>query len=181
MKRLLKLAGLLVLVFGGGGFALWSYTEGDDDHRTMEIAADAVIDAANAAANWASDRSTYEVSVVNMMGESRGGGLAGQIVIESRLTVTGGAHLSRLCKALPRVHDAINAVLADGVGRALRANARLTADSFSDHADAVRDRLNRQIAGGAVSGAQVVVRNARDVQEQGCTDAKVQQAEPAKN
>ncbi len=181
MKRFTKLGGLLLVVVLIGGFGLWKYMEAGDQGRAAEVAADAMVNVANAAAEWASDRSTHEVTIVNLMGNSRGPGIDGPVVIEARLAVKGGANLSDLCGALPRVHDAINAVLADRVGSALRAGANLTQDSFASYGDVLRDRLNRVVAAGAVTDAQVILRSARNMGEHGCNDAQAKRADAAKH
>ncbi len=77
MKRFVKLAGLLLLVVVIGGFGIWRYMQAGDQGRAAEVAADAVVSAANAAAKWASDRSTHQISVVNLMGTARGAGIDG--------------------------------------------------------------------------------------------------------
>ncbi len=182
MKRVMKLSALLLLLFAGGGFGLWQYMQAGDQGQAAEAAAAAVVTAANAAAQWTKDRSTHEVSVVNMMGTGRGGGIDGPFVVEVRLSVKGGANLSALCAALPRVHDAINVVLADRVNDVLRARAPLAADSFAAYAETLRARLNRAIAPDAVSEAQVIVHSARNMQERGCNDRKpAKKTEAARN
>ncbi len=179
MKRFIKLAVLLFLVFGVGGFGLWRYMQAGDQGQAAEAAADAMVNAANAAAEWARDSSTHQISVVNLMGTSRAGGIDGPFVVEARLAVKGGARMSELCAALPRVRDAINAVLVDRVGDMLRRGTPLAPDSFAAYDAALRDRLNREIAAGAVSQVRLVVHSARDVREGGCKDLKPTHTEAA--
>ena len=153
MKRSSKFAGILALLFGVGGFGFSKYMSADDQGRTTEVATQAIVDVANAAARWAADRSDYTVAVVNRVGQGRvGDEREAPMAVRAELAVRGGSGLSSLCASLPRVRDAMNAVLADRMVKALRA------------------AINRVVEGGPIARVRLSIRRASGAMESGCTD-----------
>lgn len=181
MKQILKLLGLLLLLFIVGGLGFWYYMRDGDQGHATEAAADAIVSAANTAADWARDTSMHRISIVNLIGTNRGSGIPGPIVVVAQLDVKGGLHKSALCGALPLAHDAINVVLADPVSTLLSRDAPVAPDSLAAYDDAVRDQVNHEIAAGTVNHAKLIVKSARDVSESGCYDRKHKPTKSAEN
>jgi hypothetical protein len=163
---------VLVAVFGGGALGLMRYMSGEGQGRTTEIAANAIVDAANAAARWTEDRTEHSVSVVNVMGQARGqGGLTGPVVVHTMIVTRGGSRLSNLCASLPRVRDAINVLLADRVGQALRTGATLGPKDLAPYKERLRAVLNRTADEESVESVTFALRSAYDVRESGCNES----------
>jgi len=172
MKKFHKLAGLAVLLIVGIGLGLTQYLDLGKRGETTEAAANAIMDAASAAASWAADKSQHRVEIVNLMGHARGRDWNGPVAVQAVLIVDKSAGLSAVCASLPRVRDSMNLLLSDRISHALRTGAKLSPDDVAAQGDRLKAMLNRAFSNEPIAEVRLALRNDYDGVEIGCTDPR---------
>ena len=172
MKKFKKLALLAVLLVVGIGLGLTQYLDLGKRGETTERAANAIMDAASAAASWAADKSQHRVEIVNLMGHARGRDWNGPVAVQAVLIIDKSAGLSAVCASLPRVRDSLNLLLSDRITHALRTGAPLSGEDVEAQGDRLKAMLNRTLENEPIAEARLALRNDYDGVEIGCTDPR---------
>ena len=172
MKRTIKFAGAMLIVAGILALGISQYMSQDERGRTTEIASGALSAVGAAAARLTADNDEYLLVVTNRVGIGRvGTEREAPIVVQAVLSVRGSDRLTRICATLPRVRDAINGVITDRIGPKLRAGRALAPDELAAEGEILRAALNRLVHADTFSQVRVVLKEAYDVQEGGCSEA----------
>ncbi len=155
MKRLVKYLALLILLSGVSVFGVIQYLHSKNRGQATEEAADAIAGAANAAIDWARDKTPRQVDVIAYFGEGQVGRHAGIFAVRATLTAIGAARLSEVCAGMPQVRDAMNTVLFDSVHGALESRHALDDATLAGYAPRLADEINRSFGGLVVSAVKL--------------------------
>ena len=168
MKRIGKLLGILGFVAAVAAIGFNFYFNTDDRGKATEAAAEAVADAAAAAVEWTMDRTERTVEVVALLGQG-----PSNIAVTATLTVKGARNLSAVCASMPRVHDAINVILFDGVRNGLSAGRAPAAAELASFEPQLKDALNRSYETPAVEAVRLAPAPRRVLGDSGCNERAV--------
>jgi flagellar basal body-associated protein FliL len=156
--RLLAIVAFLITI---GAVGAMQYFSNAKKGQVTEDAAEAVGAAANAAIDWAKDRSERTVEVVTLLRQTP------QVVtIRAQLTMQGAAKLSEVCASLPRVRDAMNVMMFDRVGASLNAGEPV---DLARYEGPLKSALNRGSDRPTVDRLRLSLGNAA-TGDSGCTE-----------
>ena len=161
-KKFTRLIALLAFLITIGAVGAMQYANMAKKGEATEDAAEAVGAAANAALDWAKDRSERSIEVVTLIGQTP------QVVtVRARLTMQGASRLSEVCASLPRVRDTINLMLFDP----MRASLRDGGDNLdlAAYEGPLKAALNRAYKEAAVERIRLSLGNAA-MADSGCTE-----------
>jgi flagellar basal body-associated protein FliL len=164
-KKSTRLFALVAFLITIGAVGAMQYFGNAKKGQVTEDAAEAVGAAANAAMDWAKDRSERTVEVVTLLGQT-----PQVITIRAQLTMQGAAKLSEVCASLPRVRDAMNVLMFDRVRASLKAGEAVDLAVYEtplkralnrDAEDPTVDRLRLSLGNAASADAGCTERSAR--------------------
>lgn len=163
-KKSSRLLALLAFVLVVGVVGAMQYFNTAKKGEATEDAAEAVAGAANAALDWAKDTSERRVEIVSLIGQGP------QVVtIRAMLTMRGPSKLSEVCASLPRVRDAINVMLFDGMRASLVTGRDSGSFDLASYEVPLKDALNRTYDEKMIDRVRLSRGNAA-MSDAGCTE-----------
>jgi flagellar basal body-associated protein FliL len=163
-KKSTRLLAVLAFVVTIAAVGAMQYFNTAKKGQATEEAAEAVGAAANAALDWAKDTSPRNVEVVTLVGQT-----PQVITVRTLLTMKGPAKLSEVCASLPRVRDAINVMLFDGMRESLRRNGGFASFDLVSYETPLKEALNRSYDEPTIDQVRLSRGNAA-MGDTGCTE-----------
>jgi flagellar basal body-associated protein FliL len=156
-KKSTRLLAVLAFVVTIAAVGAMQYFNTAKKGQATEEAAAAVGAAANAALEWANDT------------RPRNGQTPQVITVRTLLTMKGPAKLSEVCASLPRVRDAINVMLFDGMRESLRRNGGFASFDLVSYETPLKEALNRSYDEPTIDQVRLSRGNAA-MGDTGCTE-----------